>query len=248
MCKELINKSCQICSKQFQTTYSKKKFCSDECKKIADKRWHDERRLRLFENGICVSCGKELEQERKGIYHRCSDCEKISYKKEKNKYEGFKPNNVCDRDCENCKYSDCILEIMDSDANEFKERKRFNARNLRYKNHDKFVSNDHKRYEYRKTNGLCVKCGKPYLDHRYSMCSICRYKNATQKRIKARNNGVKPKQTEISNRLERKENGYCYFCGKPAVKGKKTCVEHLGKYQEHWEKYLKPSIKSKLEK
>lgn len=77
----------------------------------------------------------------------------------------------------------------------------------------------HRRKEERLAKGLCVRCGKnPHVEGK-TCCQECADKHNKQLRLKykRRTAGKTPE------RVLRVENSLCYFCGKPALPGKKTC-------------------------
>lgn len=72
-------------------------------------------------------------------------------------------------------------------------------------------------YEQRKAAGLCVKCGKRKA-YRTLMCGICQNKFNKSRREKHRDSGGMTYE-------ERSERERCYFCGAPALEGKRTCAK-----------------------
>ncbi len=74
----------------------------------------------------CRACGKEIDT--KGRRKYCPDCASLikkiyarHYAEEKRKYPNtFKKqmstDNICDYDCANCKFSDCILPVDNDDV------------------------------------------------------------------------------------------------------------------------------------
>lgn len=69
--------------------------------------------------------------------------------------------------------------------------------------------------EKRKSEGLCIWCGKPLCSKSKCYCIDCRIKN--QKNNNARKNGIE--------RSERESYGLCYICGETAMEGKNTCKD-----------------------
>lgn len=118
---------------------------------------------------------------------------------------------ICDMDCFNCSYEDCIndhIRIRRPLTEEEKESERQKRRD---------------RYKIYKESGRCVDCGKPFdakhgKQQNYRLwCYECAIK---RKRIgRARmNKGV---------REYRRENELCYYCGAERVEGHKVCEKHL---------------------
>ena len=75
------------------------------------------------------------------------------------------------------------------------------------------------RYESRKSNGICVVCGKRKSEKDRTMCHICAKKDSTRRN----KSGIYE---------YRKENGLCLWCESPVVEGKFYCKECLEKKRE----------------
>lgn len=75
------------------------------------------------------------------------------------------------------------------------------------------------RYEKLKSEGKCPQCTRKIDDIRFSLCSICRGKRRTKYLLAQQENGGYLPYREDSTK--------CYFCGKKAITGKRTCKEHL---------------------
>lgn len=116
---------------------------------------------------------------------------------------------ICDKDCFNCKYEDCIAEVkITVQTEEQKERmKEYNARNKK------------KRYYKAKAEGMCVHCLKKPATHGV-LCYECWLKD--NRRTKERYHRNK----NLLGRAEWKAQGLCYFCGSEPMTGQKLCEKH----------------------
>lgn len=79
-----------------------------------------------------------------------------------------------------------------------------------------FQRANHKRYEERKAQHLCVRCGKPQ-DGYYVFCSSCR---------------EKMKESGVIRRQQLKADGLCQWCRKPVSNGHALCDDCLRKKRE----------------
>lgn len=116
-------------------------------------------------------------------------------------------SKICDMDCFNCKFDDCINDYVRPMHVITTESERISNRQSRAK-----------RYKKLRAAGLCVDCGKP-VNGSNAKCYECRLKANRKNRQAYRNKH--PLRREIF-----RESG-CYFCGKKCVSGKKVCAEHL---------------------
>lgn len=112
---------------------------------------------------------------------------------------------ICDMDCFNCKYDDCINDKTYSEKSLYKYRSE--ASKQRQKEYMK------KRRQMLKEKGLCTYCGKKKASQGV-FCYECWLK---QKKYSRRKTG---------ERQYRKESGLCFWCGKKPIPGKKVCEEH----------------------
>lgn len=131
---------------------------------------------------------------------------------------------VCDMDCFNCKYKDCIKNDT------YSEKSRYCNRSAEARNHQKERAKK-KRDEARK-QGLCCICLKKPQTHG-AKCYECYLR---QKRYDQKKN--------TGERERWKDEGKCYYCGADVVPGKKTCSIHYAKYKVHgqWMAKLPQSI------
>ena len=114
---------------------------------------------------------------------------------------------VCDMDCLNCIYDDCINDYIRPMHVITTEEDRISNRQSRKK-----------RYEKLKQAGLCTDCGKPAYNGSVR-CFECKLKHNRISKQKYR------EKHPISRDVFR-ENG-CYFCGEECVAGKKVCKKHF---------------------
>lgn len=112
----------------------------------------------------------------------------------------------CNHDCFNCIYEDCINDDVYREKSLYKYRsEQSKANNRAYQK---------KRRDEAKAKGLCIVCCKKPATNG-SKCYECFLR---QKRYDKRKN--------TGERAFWKENGLCYYCGKPTLKGKKVCIDH----------------------
>lgn len=122
---------------------------------------------------------------------------------------------ICDMDCFNCKFPDCINDKVYPESSRYcnwseERKKKDNARCA-------------ERYRKALAAGLCGRCHYKPL-YRGTLCYECWLK---RKRYDA--------SRSTHKREYRRENGLCYFCDTPVVPGKKTCEKHLQFFQKRIE-------------
>lgn len=122
---------------------------------------------------------------------------------------------ACDGRCLECKLPDC-----NEKRRVYSEKSRYKFRSEEARQHQKDLQK--KRRAKAKENGLCIVCTKKKATHG-TKCYECYIR---QKRLdkKYHNQGKRDLW---------KEEGRCYFCGKPAVSGKGTCTLHLLKLRDN---------------
>lgn len=232
----MTTKKCPICGKIFE--YNKnRKYCSDTCRAERNNNAKSIRLKELFENGLCTCCYKPKEKGREDK-KLCLDCTQRHSHRDTFKYNNFKTKQkaICDQDCLNCKYDDCILEENDETVhNEFREKKI--ARNKKYQ--QKHPESHKIKYYKRKNSGKCVRCGRQLDNDKFVCCLKCRNELVESKIEKRRNNGGMSRQQYTDLIRERIENGLCFRCGKPGVEGKALCEEHLKMARKNYENHLK---------
>lgn len=112
---------------------------------------------------------------------------------------------ICDMDCFNCKFDDCINDYIPPKkvyTEEQKEGRREATRRM---------------YQKYKEQKRCVNCGRPALKNQVR-CLECKLKQ------NKRNHERLQEKAFSRNFLG---NEACYFCGEKRVKGQKVCQKHL---------------------
>jgi hypothetical protein len=103
-------------------------------------------------------------------------------------------------------------------AAESERKKREKWTEEKRKMHNEQQREYHKKVrEERKAKGICIECGKRPSGET-QRCALCRYKINKKKREKHFAKGGMTYE-------ERIERGRCYFCGAPALEGKRTCAK-----------------------
>lgn len=86
------------------------------------------------------------------------------------------------------------------------------------------------KYNKRKEQGICTRCGEEKADTGFCTCSKCRSKNLEEQR----------KSTEFYIGI-----GICPVCRKNKIfKGERKCPECKANATIHWSKYISPERKS----
>jgi len=96
--KTIQHKNCDICNELFETVWSKTKYCSKECKKIAIK---SEQRRKYFRRKAKIELDPKtkeryLMQSKDALLSFCDECD-VSFK--------LKPNQVSKFCCEECRHN-----------------------------------------------------------------------------------------------------------------------------------------------
>lgn len=116
------------------------------------------------------------------------------------------PCRVCDMDCLNCKFDDCVNDKVYYDSSCYKNRsEKAKAHAREYQK---------KLRETAKANGLCVVCRKKTANHGVQ-CDEC-FAKAVRYQKKRREE--KARKKEYSNE--------CHFCNRERLPGKKVCEIH----------------------
>lgn len=163
---------------------------------------------RLKALGKCTKCWNENDTPE---FATCSICREKNREWEKQNRVWYSEHGICVR-CHKENASPgkkMCLECCAYFANK-NENKTYN--------HELHSKTDKKRYEYRKANGLCTKCGKPRGRCKSTvMCNECYQKH---RRNKSKSYWSK---VEIP-RKKRPEYGLCFICGEPyEPNGFKVC-------------------------
>lgn len=113
---------------------------------------------------------------------------------------------ICNHDCLNCIYDDCINDSVYSEKSLYRNRSeqaKENQRKLQKKKRDEA-----------KANGLCMVCRSKKATHGVK-CYECFIRQKSHDRSKY-----------DGQRQYWKENGLCYQCGAEPLPGKKVCKKH----------------------
>ena len=120
---------------------------------------------------------------------------------------------ICDGDCFNCKYDDCINDKTAESTARASERKAvYYAAHEDYRERQKEWHRNN--YARLKAAGICVRCRKKPAEY-----GVHCYECWLRQMRKAKNRYTHGREIWT-------EEGRCYFCGKPAIPGKKTCEKH----------------------
>ncbi|MCM1334945.1 MAG: hypothetical protein NC084_09815 [Bacteroides sp.] len=124
-------------------------------------------------------------------------------------------SKICDMDCFNCKYDDCINDTPPPKRKPYSKFSEESKQRCRERQ-NRYVA-------AAKAKGLCMRCRKRPITH-WGLCVECYYK---QKRY----NAAQPKKRDNWQR-----EGKCFWCGRDPIPGKKVCeihYEYLKKTAEH---------------
>lgn len=192
------NGICPYCGREKAVPgYIMCKKCREQNKERCKKRYD-----RAKDKGLCTRCYKKPSIEGQTM---CRECLAKMLAKDKEKRYG----GVCDMDCFNCKYDDCINDnVTECYADlPFEEKEKIQKRNRT-------------RYHELKERGICVKCGKLPAKEGITLCESCAHKRSKREKRKRAEN------QQISKRDLWREQRKCYFCGGECVQGKKVCTKH----------------------
>lgn len=82
--------------------------------------------------------------------------------------------------------------------------------------------------------GLCTVCGKRKAYGGKQTCWLCAEKNRRALEKRRRKAGQLPYDMWVDKRKEWVENGRCFLCGAPAMKGQKLCEKHYKINIDSW--------------
>lgn len=134
---------------------------------------------------------------------------------DKSLYEFYKSVKICYQCGKNSvakgktRCLDCLEKMAESQRKRF-ERETEEERKIRLQ---KNKERSRKRYQERKSQGLCVNCNKPQSIHSTVYCIDCAIKN--QRRNDKKKSGIQ--------RNERSAYGKCYVCNEPVGKCGTMC-------------------------
>ena len=166
--------------------------------------WH----TRNKSKGLCPDCGAVKENPNS---YRCNKCKEYHHKYYVESREFFISMGICPK-CHNepiyGNYKSCASC----------REKRRETRGVQIKTPSEKRRTKEK-YESRKSNGICVVCGKRKSEKDRTMCHICAKKDSARKN----KSGIYE---------YRRDNGLCLWCERPAVEEKFYCKECLEKKRE----------------
>lgn len=168
------------------------------------KDWHTRNKIK----GLCPDCGAVKENPSS---YRCNRCQEYhhNYYVESRKFfisMGIFPK--CHKEPIYGNYKSCASC----------REKRKKTRGVQIKTQSE-KSRAKEKYERRKSNGICVKCGKRKSEKDRTMCHICSKKDNVRK--------IKFGISEY-----RKENGLCIWCNNPVENGRMFCSHCMEKKRE----------------
>ncbi len=132
-------------------------------------------------------------------------------------------SKICDMDCFNCKYEDCINDYVPVPHKISKEQQ------------EKYNKRGRDLYHQRIENGYCGRCGKPlYLPHSHCYCYECY--------IKMQRKYALSREKNAALKEYRRANGLCEFCDEPHLPNKKCCQRH---YDAKINNLVKANLKNK---
>lgn len=122
---------------------------------------------------------------------------------------------MCDKDCFNCKYDDCINDSV------YSEKSLYKNRSEEAKAADR--ARQKRRRDKAREAGLCIICQKKMAEYG-SKCYECYIRQKRHDKKKC-----------TGERERWRLDGLCYYCGQPVIKGRKVCEKHY--------EFLKENIK-----
>lgn len=177
------------------------------------------------EAGLCVGCGKPMDNEN-GVY--CTRCKgkRIARSRENRKY--YKEHGICPTCGKNLLYGDekRCLECRAYRANYYEKVEKHRTEEEKEKSRRKSAEAERKRKEQRKKNGICVKCGKRKADGGFVTCPVCREKARGRNAAKRQKCEQMTKEDYLEKRRSYLRNGKCWICGEPVFVPHKLCEKH----------------------
>lgn len=194
---------------------------------------------RRKEQGLCVRCGNELEEHRKGKCH-CQACADVVNESKRLDRLAYIKVGICPK----CKTNRLVGDeklcyecgVIESER---KAKYREKWKTIDPVGYRKKQNESAKRTQERwLSEGRCIKCGKPkYGDTKF--CEKCKIK---YKQKWAEKRGV------ICDKELRAELGLCVNCAKPAYEGHKLCKDCYEKSLISLSKALESRKAKKLQK
>ena len=185
--------------------------------------------LRRKSEGLCVRCGKPLEDDRKDKT-TCSECRDKDNVRLQLIRDNRRKNGLCPR-CGKVKLIGDEKNCPECSADNYTRRA---AQRRNNPEQEKLIQehcneNRRKMRRARKTEGLCVLCGKALktADKGFVTCIYCRRKNSERLRVYR----VPKPKTEYKQLIWQTE-GSCPYCGKPLFGKYKVCEDHYKTFSE----------------
>lgn len=175
---DILTKQCSLCKKiknsdDFYSDKTKKSGLSSQCKEcILEK--DSKIRERRVKNGLCISCGKDIEN--KNII-RCNHCQSIANETSIKLYKKEKASGICVI-CGKTNDSDGIMCLK---CAEYQNRKKRQIRDNRIE------------------NGLCIYCGKENDNGNVSCNSCAKKVKYNNSRPEIRNRINKTRKNKMHN-------------------------------------------------
>ncbi len=169
---------------------------------------------RRKKQGLCVDCGGEVEEDRKGKL-QCLKCKDIANKRAQDTREFRRSLGFCPRCGKNKLFGDeknCPeCRALNASYSEKMDKKKY---------YPTFYANRKQKRDENRSNGICTYCNEKETDG-HSMCVFCRIK---------RKNYMKKyydyqKETSENKHKYWKEKGLCWNCGKERYGNFKVCKE-----------------------
>lgn len=175
--------------------------------------------LKRKELGLCVECGGEIEEYRKGKT-TCESCKIKNTIRAQETREFRRRLGFCPR---------CGVNKLFGEEKNCPECR---AKNYKYQSPEKKIQHAKRFYERRKElyaerkdAGICVYCGKREAKPGQSSCVYCLAKNREYKR----GYNLRNKDTIQDKHEFWRDNNLCSNCGQPLKEGFKVCEECYSK-------------------
>nr|DAQ01185.1 MAG TPA: hypothetical protein [Caudoviricetes sp.] len=182
---------------------------------------------RRKELGLCVACGGEIEEDRKGkvLCKSCKDKDNIKHNEDRKWYQSI---NICPICKKERLYNGEKICIICKSKQPYDPEKKSKDYFEKYREHS--IEHRKNRYHEAKENGICTYCFKRKAVDGLSVCSICR--------VKRNNQAVERRRDSVEANARKKENwvknGLCPVCGDKSKEGFKLCEKH---YQIVWNNF-----------
>lgn len=159
--------------------------------------WH----TRNKRKGLCPDCGFVKENPNS---YRCNKCQEYHHNYYVESREFFLSQGICPK----C-HKEPIYGNHKSCASCREKRRETRGVHIKTQSEKRRAK---EKYESRKSNGICVVCGKRKSEKERTMCHICLKKDSARR-------------TKSGISEYRRENGLCLWCGNAVIKDKFYCKE-----------------------